>query len=176
MARSTLSAVIAAQRSSTQWSLAQPPIRAQRRLPFFADQPAWGNQLVKLGVASASIPVQQIDSEKLADAIANAVDNPHLQQKAQEIAHAMAQEAGKEVLIHGKVDHLFDLLDSYYPSSFFRNIEILIYVWFGDPSQYYSINNDNTNVSNGINIGYNSETGVKAIKFVPAMIIYFWFI
>ena len=66
-------------------------------IPFFADQPAWGNQLVKLGVASASIPVQQLDAEKLVDAISTAVNNSQLQQKAQEIARLMAQEAGARV-------------------------------------------------------------------------------
>ncbi|MEL6442271.1 MAG: glycosyltransferase, partial [Cyanobacteria bacterium J06621_8] len=63
-------------------------------IPFFGDQPAWGNRMVKIGVASDCIPYQKLTTESLTKAIANAVNNEELEKQAQVFSDLIKKEDG----------------------------------------------------------------------------------
>ncbi|GFF42135.1 sterol 3-beta-glucosyltransferase [Aspergillus udagawae] len=62
-------------------------------IPFFGDQPFWGSIVYRAGAGPAPIPYKQLNAEKLADAINQAL-GPETQEKAGEIGAKMRQENG----------------------------------------------------------------------------------
>eukprot|EP00250_Pteridium_aquilinum_P000922 c11106_g2_i1 orf=229-996(+) len=62
-------------------------------VPFFGDQPFWGDRVHAKGVGPAPIPVGQFSLDKLVHAI-NYMMDPQVKQRAIELAHAMENENG----------------------------------------------------------------------------------
>lgn len=62
-------------------------------VPFFGDQPFWGDQVHARGVGPVPIPVDEFSLEKLVDAIRFMLD-PKVKQQALELAKAMENEDG----------------------------------------------------------------------------------
>ncbi|KAI3417118.1 Glyco_transf_28 domain-containing protein [Psidium guajava] len=62
-------------------------------VPFFGDQPFWGERVHARGVGPAPIPVDDFSLEKLVDAIRFMLD-PKVKERAEEIAKAMEHEDG----------------------------------------------------------------------------------
>ncbi len=62
--------------------------------PFFADQPYWGRRVHELGVGPEPIPQKKLTAEKLAAAIADALQNADMQQKAAALAQEISTEDG----------------------------------------------------------------------------------
>lgn len=68
-------------------------------VPFFGDQPFWGDRVMKLGTSPSPIPKAQLTAERLAAAIATAVTNPVMQQRAKAIGAAIRAENGVQQAI-----------------------------------------------------------------------------
>ncbi|CAN1246665.1 Sterol 3-beta-glucosyltransferase UGT80A2 [Linum grandiflorum] len=62
-------------------------------VPFFGDQPFWGDRVHARGVGPAPIPVDEFSTEKLVEAIKYMLD-PEVKQRAVEIGKAMENEDG----------------------------------------------------------------------------------
>ncbi|MCL7026642.1 hypothetical protein MKW94_016714 [Papaver nudicaule] len=62
-------------------------------VPFFGDQPFWGERVHARGVGPAPIPVDQFSLQKLIDAI-NFMLDPQVKERAVELAEAMQAEDG----------------------------------------------------------------------------------
>ncbi|KAJ8753643.1 hypothetical protein K2173_025634 [Erythroxylum novogranatense] len=62
-------------------------------VPFFGDQPFWGEQVHAKGVGPAPIPVEEFSLKKLVDAITYMLD-PQVKNRAVELAKAMENEDG----------------------------------------------------------------------------------
>jgi UDP:flavonoid glycosyltransferase YjiC (YdhE family) len=75
-------------------------------VPFFGDQPFWGNMTFKAGAGPAPIPFKQLTAEKLAAAITEAL-KPATLERAHELGDKIREEKGTEV--GGKAFH--DQLD-----------------------------------------------------------------
>ncbi|WP_309741137.1 glycosyltransferase [Chamaesiphon sp. OTE_20_metabat_361] len=63
-------------------------------IPFFGDQPFWGQRIADLGVGTAPIPRQQLTVEKLAQAIDRAVTDPVMRQRAADLGAKIQAEDG----------------------------------------------------------------------------------
>jgi UDP:flavonoid glycosyltransferase YjiC (YdhE family) len=63
-------------------------------IPFFGDQPYWGQRVADLGVGPAPIPRQKLTAERLAQAITAAVGDPAMQQRAAELGARIRAEDG----------------------------------------------------------------------------------
>lgn len=63
-------------------------------VPFFADQPFWGNRIAHLGVGPQPVPRQQLTVGRLAAAIETAVTNPQMRQRAADLGQQLQQEDG----------------------------------------------------------------------------------
>jgi sterol 3beta-glucosyltransferase len=63
-------------------------------IPFFGDQPFWGQRVADLGVGTAPIPRKQLTVEKLAQAIDRAVTDPVMQQRAADLGIKIRAENG----------------------------------------------------------------------------------
>ena len=63
-------------------------------VPFFGDQPYWGRRVAELGVGPAPIPRKQLTAERLAAAIATAVSDAPLRQRAAELGARLRAEDG----------------------------------------------------------------------------------
>jgi sterol 3beta-glucosyltransferase len=63
-------------------------------VPFMADQPFWGQQVVKLGVGTQPIPRKKLNAENLADAIRETVENSEMRQNAAELGQKIRAENG----------------------------------------------------------------------------------
>jgi len=74
-------------------------------IPFFADQPFWGQRVAELGVGPAPIPQRNLTAEKLADAILIAVSDRAMRQRAAELGAKIQTEDG----IAGAVTALEDV-------------------------------------------------------------------
>lgn len=68
-------------------------------VPFFGDQPFWGNRLMKLGVGPAPIPRRMLTASKLAGAIEKMVTNPSMQQAASRLGQKLQQEDGRQAAV-----------------------------------------------------------------------------
>lgn len=68
-------------------------------VPFFGDQPFWGDQVHAKGVGPPPIPVEEFSLEKLVSAI-RFMQDPEVKQRALELAKAMENEDG----VAGAVD------------------------------------------------------------------------
>jgi len=75
-------------------------------VPFCLDQPFWGYRAVALGVAPASIPIQDLKVESLARAIGSAVEDPRYRARAQELAGSIAADDGVRAGADFLIDHL----------------------------------------------------------------------
>ncbi|XP_041016496.1 sterol 3-beta-glucosyltransferase UGT80A2-like [Juglans microcarpa x Juglans regia] len=62
-------------------------------IPFFGDQPFWGERVCARGVGPAPIPVDELTRDKLVDAIRFMLD-PKVKERSVEIAKAMENEDG----------------------------------------------------------------------------------
>ncbi|EOY09931.1 UDP-Glycosyltransferase superfamily protein [Theobroma cacao] len=71
-------------------------------VPFFGDQPFWGERVHSRGVGPAPIPVEEFSLEKLVAAIKFMLD-PEVKRRAVELAEAMAGEDG----VAGAVNALY---------------------------------------------------------------------
>jgi sterol 3beta-glucosyltransferase len=68
-------------------------------VPFFGDQPFWGQRVADLGVGPAPIPRKQLTVENLAKAIDRAVTNPTMGQQASELGQKIQAEDGVGSLV-----------------------------------------------------------------------------
>lgn len=71
-------------------------------VPFFGDQPFWGERVFAKGVGPAPLPVQQFTCEKLVQAI-KFMKDPEVKERAQELAKLMEEEDG----VGGAVDTFY---------------------------------------------------------------------
>ena len=63
-------------------------------IPFFADQPYWGQRVADLGVGPDPIPRQKLTSERLAQAIQNATTDKAMRQRAVDLGLKIQTEDG----------------------------------------------------------------------------------
>lgn len=63
-------------------------------VPFFGDQPFWGRLVHSLGAGTKPIPRKKLSADQLAVAIKDAVSNPDIIKKAEEIGKKIQQEDG----------------------------------------------------------------------------------
>lgn len=54
-------------------------------VPFFADQPIWGQKLAQLGVSPQPIPYKNVSERTLAEAIEAVLSDEEMRYKAQEL-------------------------------------------------------------------------------------------
>ncbi|KAJ4954924.1 hypothetical protein NE237_011707 [Protea cynaroides] len=74
-------------------------------VPFFGDQPFWGERVHARGVGPAPIPVDEFSLKKLVDAI-NYMLDPKVKQSAVELAKAMRNEDGVAGAVKAFFKHL----------------------------------------------------------------------
>lgn len=63
-------------------------------VPFFGDQPFWGNRIAELGVGPKPIPRKKLTPEKLAASIETAVSDPSMRQRASNLGSEIRAENG----------------------------------------------------------------------------------
>jgi UDP:flavonoid glycosyltransferase YjiC (YdhE family) len=63
-------------------------------VPFFADQPFWGQRVADLGVGPAPIPRKKLTADRLAQAIQQAVQDSAMQQRASSLGEKIRAENG----------------------------------------------------------------------------------
>jgi sterol 3beta-glucosyltransferase len=63
-------------------------------IPFFGDQPFWGQRVAELGVGSEPIPRKQLTAERLAEAIHKAVTDQVMRQRAANLGAKIQAENG----------------------------------------------------------------------------------
>lgn len=63
-------------------------------VPFFGDQPFWGQRVAGLGVGPAPIPRRKLTVERLAQAIQQAVADPAMRQRAADLGSKIQAEDG----------------------------------------------------------------------------------
>ena len=68
-------------------------------VPFFGDQPFWGDRVQALGVGPKAIPHKKLTSEKLADAIHQAVTDTMISQNASALGEKIRAEQGVSVAV-----------------------------------------------------------------------------
>ena len=65
-------------------------------IPFFGDQPFWGQRVAELGVGSKPIPRKKLTAERLANAIQEVVTNEDMRQRAAKLGKQIQTENGIE--------------------------------------------------------------------------------
>ena len=65
-------------------------------IPFFGDQPFWGQRVAELGVGSKPIPRKKLTAERLANAIQEVVTNEDIRQRAAKLGKQIQTENGIE--------------------------------------------------------------------------------
>jgi sterol 3beta-glucosyltransferase len=65
-------------------------------IPFFGDQPFWGQRVADLGVGSKPIPRKKLTAERLANAIQEVVTNKDMRQRAAKLGKQIQTENGIE--------------------------------------------------------------------------------
>ena len=63
-------------------------------VPFFGDQPFWGRHVHLLGAGTKPIPQKKLNADKLATALKNAISNPDIRRKAEDVGKKIRQEDG----------------------------------------------------------------------------------
>lgn len=74
-------------------------------VPFFGDQPFWGNMTFQAGAGPEPIPYKQLTAENLAAAIVEAL-KPEILERATELGQKISVEKGTEVGAKSYHDHL----------------------------------------------------------------------
>lgn len=69
-------------------------------VPFFADQPFWGNAAHSLGVGAKPLPIKSVSAETLGEAIKHVADNREMQQNATELGRKIRSEYGVNNAVH----------------------------------------------------------------------------
>jgi UDP:flavonoid glycosyltransferase YjiC (YdhE family) len=80
-------------------------------VPFFADQPIWGEKLTRLGVSPQPIPYQKVSEETLATAIEIVLGDEVMRSKAQELGEKIRGEDGVANAVEAFHRHLGLLWD-----------------------------------------------------------------
>jgi UDP:flavonoid glycosyltransferase YjiC (YdhE family) len=62
--------------------------------PFFGDQPYWGHRIFELGVGPKPITKKQLDTDKLSSAIAIAISDKVIKEKAADLGYRIRNEDG----------------------------------------------------------------------------------
>lgn len=63
-------------------------------LPFMADQPFWGDRIVKLGIGTAPLSSETLTVEHLSDAMSKVVNNEEIKSRSLELGQKVANETG----------------------------------------------------------------------------------
>jgi sterol 3beta-glucosyltransferase len=63
-------------------------------VPFFADQPFWGEQVYRLGAGPHPIPFKRLNGENLTQAVERSVNDPNIKQKAGQLGEKIRREDG----------------------------------------------------------------------------------
>jgi len=63
-------------------------------IPFFGDQPFWGQRVFELGVGPAPIPLRKLTADRLSQAIQTAVNDPIMRQRAADLGSKIRAEDG----------------------------------------------------------------------------------
>jgi UDP:flavonoid glycosyltransferase YjiC (YdhE family) len=63
-------------------------------VPFMGDQPFWGQRVMEMGVGPAPIPRKQLNGKRLGDAIAQAVSDASMRDRARELGQKIQAEDG----------------------------------------------------------------------------------
>lgn len=63
-------------------------------IPFFGDQPFWGQRIADLGIGTKPIPRKKLTAEKLAHAIREVLTNQEMRQRAEKIGKQIQAENG----------------------------------------------------------------------------------
>jgi len=74
-------------------------------IPFFGDQPFWGQRVAALGVGPAPIPRQKLTADALAQAIQRATTEETMRRKAAELGAKIRAEDGVSEAIR-QIEHL----------------------------------------------------------------------
>ena len=69
-------------------------------IPFFGDQPFWGQRVADLGVGSKPIPRKKLTVVKLADALQEVVTNQDIRQRAAKLGKQIQTENGIESAVN----------------------------------------------------------------------------
>ncbi|KAF2150621.1 glycosyltransferase family 1 protein [Myriangium duriaei CBS 260.36] len=64
-------------------------------VPFFGDQPWWGNMVYRAGAGPEPVPYKDMTAEKLADSLRKALE-PEVQERAHELSSKIQNETGAE--------------------------------------------------------------------------------
>ncbi|WP_341531457.1 glycosyltransferase (plasmid) [Nostoc sp. UHCC 0302] len=80
-------------------------------LPFFADQPIWGEKLTRLGVSPPPIPYKKLSTETLAEAIEVVLGDEVMKKKAQDLGQKIRGEDGVANAVEAFHRHLGLLQD-----------------------------------------------------------------
>jgi sterol 3beta-glucosyltransferase len=68
-------------------------------IPFFADQPFWGNRIKELGVGPGPIPRKRLTAKRLASAISIAVTDIDMRRRAKDLGAKVREEKGLETAV-----------------------------------------------------------------------------
>jgi UDP:flavonoid glycosyltransferase YjiC (YdhE family) len=76
-------------------------------IPFFGDQPFWGQRVFELGVGPAPIPLRQLTVDRLSEAIHSMVNDPAIRQRASQLGLKIRAEDGvaRAVAVLQQLDH-----------------------------------------------------------------------
>ncbi len=75
-------------------------------IPFFGDQPFWGQRVAKLGVGPIPIPLKKLTVDRLTQAIERAVNDQDIRQRAAQLGSKIQAEDGiaKAVAVLGQLE------------------------------------------------------------------------
>jgi sterol 3beta-glucosyltransferase len=79
-------------------------------VPVWLDQPFWARRLVHLGVSPATVPLRRLSTDRLADAIRAAIDDPAYRTRAQQVAQQINAEDGAGRVVEAVHEILHDAL------------------------------------------------------------------
>jgi UDP:flavonoid glycosyltransferase YjiC (YdhE family) len=68
-------------------------------VPFFADQPFWGNRIKELGIGPEPIPRKKLTAKRLANAINIALTDADSRKRAKELGAKVREEKGLEMAV-----------------------------------------------------------------------------
>jgi sterol 3beta-glucosyltransferase len=69
-------------------------------IPFFGDQPFWGQRIADLGVGTKPIPRKKLTIERLADAIREVTTNQEMRHRAEKVGKQIQSENGIESAVN----------------------------------------------------------------------------